>query len=75
MYSSRTKEADTERETHRFLYKQNILELPIEKEAEVMMRSHVALPEIVQGIHVAVEGSPILKQGINGEIMEERGKC
>lgn len=49
----------------------------LEKEAEVM-RSCVALPEIVQGIHVAEEDSPILKQrmkgGINGEIMEERGK-
>lgn len=50
------------------------------KETEVMTRSCVALPEIVQGIHVAEEDSPqVLKQrmkgGIKGEIMEERGKC
>lgn len=43
------------------------------------MRSRAALPEIVQGVHVAEEDSPVLKQrmkgGIKGEIMEERGKC
>lgn len=66
-----------ERYIYRFPYGQTMLLLLFEKEAEVM-RSCVALPEIVQGIHVAEEDSPILKQrmkgGINGEIMEERGK-
>lgn len=44
-----------------------------------MMRSHVGLPKIVQGIHVVEKDSPVLKQrmkrGIKREIMEERGKC